>query len=229
MVIYLDGSLPNFVNILAAISALGTASFGLVDATKVYRGGISNIGFGFISDAIKPFGAALELVDADDPLATLRANWINGVAKADQKAKAKSLIRLGITKDTAKELADKIPGVDSVAFAAVAAKIDAGSDLTEDEINLLGRFDAIVDARMDAAFERADQQYRNTAKVLAAVFAIVLSFAGLWIVSGDKIVEGRDITIALLIGILATPLAPTAKDLSSAIGTAVSAIKSVKG
>jgi len=212
MVIDLDGSLQSFGNILAAVSALGTASFGLVDATKVYRGGVSNIGFGFIDNAIKPFVAALALVDANNPLATLKANWINGVAKADQKAAAKSLIRLGITKDTASELADKIPGVDSSAFAAVAGKIDSGSELTEDEINLLGRFDAIVDARMDAAFERADQQYRNAAKVLAAVFSIILSFAGLWIVKGDNVVAGSDIAVALFVGILATPLAPIAVD-----------------
>jgi len=224
----LDGSLGTFGNIVAAVSALGTASFGLVDATKVYRGGVSNVGFRFIRAAVAPFMAALELIDADDPLATLRGNWINGVAKADQKAAAKSLIRLGVTPSTAAQLASRIPGIDAAALTTVAQKIDTGSSLTEDELNLLGRFDAIIDARLDAGFERADQQYRNMAKTIAAGFAVILAIAGMRVVKGEAI-GGSDVAVAIFLGVLSIPLAPIAKDLSSALSTAVSAMKSVKG
>lgn len=228
MSVDLNGSLQDFGNIMAAIGALGTASFGLVDATKVYRGGVSNIGFGFIQKAVEPYQAALRLVNADDPLSTVKANWINGVAKSDQKAAVKSLIRLGITTATAADLAASAPGIDNAALVAVAQKIDGGLELSEEDINLLGRFDAILDAQMDAGFERADQQYRNAAKMLASVFAILLSLAGMWILKGQMI-DGGDTAVAFFLGILSIPLAPIAKDLTSALGTAVSALKAAKG
>lgn len=60
--------------IIAAIGALGTAAFALVDATKAYKGGVSNIGYSFITTAVAPYEAALRLVDASDPYATIRAS-----------------------------------------------------------------------------------------------------------------------------------------------------------
>ena len=228
MAITLGGSWADFGNILASVGALGTAAFGLVDATKVYRGGVSNIGFGFIKRAVAPYETALRLVDANDPYATILGNWLNGVAKADQKATVKSLIRLGLTGGTVSSLAAGAPGIEAAALQAAALKVDAGQILADEDITVLGRFDAVLDAQMDAAFERADQQYRNAAKVLAAIFAIVLALIGVWIING-KAVEFSDFMLALFVGVIATPLAPVVKDLSSAIGTAVSALKSVKG
>ncbi|MGY2996912.1 hypothetical protein [Mesorhizobium sp. URHB0026] len=211
---------------VSSIGALGTAAFGLVDATKVYRGGVSNIGFGFISDVVTPYKSALALVNADDPLATVRANWLNGVAKSDQKAAVKSLIRLGLTAASVAALAAAAPGIDAGALKAASLKIDGGQTLTEDDINVLGRFDAIVDAQMDAGFERADQKYRNAAKVLAAGFAITLAMLGEAVLGGTT---PRDYMTALLVGLVSTPVAPIAKDLASALGTAVSAMKATKG
>jgi hypothetical protein len=230
MTINLQGHASDFGNILAAISALGAAAFGLVDATKVYRGGVSNIGFGFVKNAVTPYVAALRLVSTADPFATIKANWLNGVAKADQKATVKSLIRLGLTTATVGSLAAGAPGVDAAALQTAAAKVDAGTPLGEQDISALGRFDAIVDAQMDAGFERADQQYRNAAKVLAAVFAIVLALLGVWLIDETQgnPVNFSDFMLALFVGAIATPLAPVAKDLTSAIGSAVTALKAVK-
>lgn len=220
----------NIGGLVSSIGALGTAAFGLVDATKVYRGGVSNIGFGFIRDAVTPYKSALALVNADDPLATVRANWLNGVAKSDQKAAVKSLIRLGLTTTSADALAAAAPGIDAGALKAASLKVDGGQALTEDDINVLGRFDAIVDAQMDAGFERADQQYRNAAKVLAAAFAIVLAVLGGAVMSDYTGADGtKNLIVALLVGVISTPIAPIAKDLASALGTAVSAMKAAKG
>jgi hypothetical protein len=223
-----QGGWSDFGSVLAAVSALGTAAFGMVDATKVYRGGVSNIGLGFIVDAVKPYEAALQLVNVADPYATIRGNWRNGVAKADQKATVKSLIRLGLTPDSALSLAAGAPGSDPATLQTAAAKIHTGQALTEQDINALGRFDAIVDAQMDAAFEHADQSYRNSAKVIAAAFAIVLALVGVWAIEGAGVTAG-DLVKALFVGILATPLAPVAKDITTALGHAVTALKSVRG
>lgn len=228
MAIDLQGSVGEFGNILATVGALGTAAFGLVDATKVYRGGISNVGFGFVQKAIEPYSAAFKLVSTTDPYATVRANWLNGVAKSDQKAAVKSLIRLGITTATATSMAAGAPSIDAAALTAAAVKIDTGQALTEEDINMLGRFDAIIDAQMDAGFERADQQYRNAAKVLAGIFSIVLALVGVWLIEKDG-VTFSDFVLAFIVGLISTPLAPVTKDLTSAISTAVAALKATKG
>jgi hypothetical protein len=221
------GQLSDAGNIFAAISALATAAYGLVDATKVYRGGVSNIGFNFVRSAVTPYVAALQLVNATDPFGTIRANWLNGVTKADQKATVKSLIRLGLTAATASSLAAAAPGVDQAALQAAVDKIDRGVALSEQDITVLGRFDAILDAQMDAGFERADQQYRNAAKVLAGAFAVSLALIGVWIIEGSS-VTFSDFSLAFIVGILAIPLAPIAKDISSALGTALTALKATK-
>lgn len=220
--------LPDISQIIAAISALGTAAFALVDATKAYRGGVSNIGYGFIQTAVEPYEAALKLVSADDPYATIHANWINGVAKEDQKAKVKALIRLGTTPGTAPSLAAAAPGVDEAMLTSAATKVATAATLTQQEIDALGRLDATIDAQLDAGFERAEQQYRNWARVAAGGVAIVLALAGAWVIKGSML-KLSDLAVALLIGVISVPLAPIAKDLTSAITSAVNAFKSVKG
>ncbi|NKL66293.1 hypothetical protein [Rhizobium leguminosarum] len=224
----ITGAWGDLGNILAAASAIGTTSFGLVDTTKAFKGGISNAGFGHIQTAVDGFRPALAVVNPSDPFQTMKANWLNGVPKDDQKAIAKSLVRLGITPTTAGDLVTAAPGVDGTLFVAAATKVNAGEALTEHEINMLGRFDAILDARMDAGFERADQLYRNASKLLAAVISVVLSIAGV-IVIQQGAPASSDFFLALLVGLLATPLAPIAKDISSALSTTVAALKSVKG
>src|SRR5580658_5180155 len=111
----LSGGWSNLANIVTAIGGLGTAAMGLVDTTKLFGGGPSNFGFGYIKDDLKQYLDALDPAGATSPvknkvLQTLRANWLNGVAKADQKATAKSLIHVGLTPATAVALA-KAAGV----------------------------------------------------------------------------------------------------------------------
>lgn len=226
-----DGSVGDYGAIIAAISALGTAAFGLVDATKAFAGGISNVGYGFIHSAVQPYEPALRLVNANEPYATIHANWLNGMAKADQKAAVKALVRLGLTPATAKSLAAGAPGVDPTTFQNAATKVADGTSLTDQEIAVLGRFDATIDAQLDAGFERADQAYRNKSKVLAAIIAMALAVLGGWLVvqvPWSAYFWSQDFFAAVLVGAIATPLAPVAKDITSAIGSAVNAFKAVR-
>jgi hypothetical protein len=221
-----DFGLGDFGTITAATTALGTAASGLVDASKAFKGGISNIGFAYISAALRPFEAALKLIGAEHPFGTVQAAWLNGVDKTEQKSAAKNLIRLGLTADTATSLAAGLKSVDGAALQAVAAKVANGTALTEDEVNLLARFDSIIEARLDAAYERADQKYRNVARVAAAVVAMVLSVTGAVFIAGSF--AEADLATAIFVGFLATPLAPVSKDLMSALSTAVAAFKATK-
>ena len=235
----LSGNLGNILNFLSAAAGLGTAAMGLVDATKAVAGGPSNFGFGYIASAMAPF-----LVRAPgDPsafgsaevLRTLKANWLNGVGKADQKAKAKALIHLGLTQGNAGKLATAA-GVDPAKLTSLAQKTAAGTTPSPDEINVLGQFDAVIGAVLDAAYERADQKYRNASKVLATLVATVLGGIGGWLVYGSGqagsvwgYFASWQFGLALVVGLSAAPLAPVAKDLATSLQAAAAAIGAAKG
>jgi hypothetical protein len=221
--------IPDIGESIAAVAALGTAAYGLVDAMKAFWGGPSLAGFGRIKDALAPFNPALATL-GNAPWQTLRANWLNGVAKADQKAAAKSLIHLALSPDNAGRLAAAV-GLDGEVLGAVARKIGKGTELGKTDMDVLGRFDALVSAILDAAYERADQQYRNTAKLLACVVSIVLAVIAGYLIQSVKLsdyVGSNAFWVAFVIGAVATPLAPIAKDLASSLQAAVKAIGSVK-
>ena len=173
---------------LAALSALATAAFGLLDASKAFSGGISNIGLNHIKRAMTRFEGTLnQALGAGEWWVLIRANWINGMAKTEQKAVARSLVKLGLTPATAAGLAAAL-GLDTAKLTAVAVKLANGTSLTEQELNLLGRLSAVLDARLDAGFEMAEQQYRNVSRMLAGVLCIALSIAAraIWDVSGES-------------------------------------------
>jgi hypothetical protein len=153
----------------------------------------------------------------------LRANWLNGVALADQKAIAKTLTKLRLTPANAAHLANAT-GVDEATLTEVARKIAAGDSLSKIEADVFGRFDLIVTAVLDEGYQRADQIYRNSAKAWAAIVAVVLAFFGGWAVSGGPLTGylwTNDMGAAILTGLIATPLAPISKDLASAISAGV--------
>jgi hypothetical protein len=226
----LSGDTKQIVNLIIAAGALGTAAMGLVDASKVFGGGPSNFGFGYVADALDPFLVPLTNnsigFSKAQILRTLKANWLNGVAKADQKAKAKSLIHLGLTTGSAPGLANAA-GVNAAKLQSLAQKTADGANVSQDEINVLGQFDAVLSAALDAAYERGDQKYRNAAKLLSMAVATVLGGVGGWLAFGSDYTT-RDIILSLLVGVAATPLAPVAKDLASSLQAAVSAVGTLK-
>ena len=213
-------------NIIAAVAALGTAAMGLVDAAKAFSGGPSNFGFGDITTQLSPFlpSEGVGAYNRTVLLQTLRANWINGVDRSEQKAKAKSLIHLGLSKGNAAQLADAA-GVDAEALKSLAQKTASGQAATPEEINALGQFDAILSAILDAAYERADQRYRNACKVIATVIAIVLG-----VIAGVVIDPAKSTgwIIGLIAGVIAVPVAPVAKDLVTTLQAAASAVQTTR-
>jgi hypothetical protein len=214
--------LPQYIT---AIGGLGTAAFGLVDATKPLTG-VNHIGFSGIRAAVKALtpsatGPGANAMPQDKVLATLQANWMNGTDLGSQKAIAKSLIKLNLSAGNASAVA-AATGVDSVVLTAVATGIAEGTPLSSTESDVYGRFDLIVTALLDEAYQRSDQVYRNWTRVLAGVVAISLS------VVGGVMLGGADLGTSLLVGLLATPLAPVAKDLSSALATAVNTLQLVR-
>lgn len=216
----------DLANAVLAVGSLGTASFALVDATKAFGGGVSNRGMRRISRVVGKFlkadSAAFVSVTG-----TLRANWINGtLALNDQKSIAKTLIKLYLSPDNAAHMAAET-GVNAGLLKQVAAKYQApGAALTADEQNTASRFDLQLASLLDEAYQRADQSYRNTAKVLAIVFAVALAVVAKVALDGAASVTWGEAVIA---GLLAAPLAPVSKDLASALQAAVKAMQVIRG
>jgi hypothetical protein len=96
---------------------------------------------------------------------------------------------------------------------------------------VLGQFDVVLSAALDAAYERGDQKYRNAPKICATGVATALAAAAGWIVYGDPLwtyLTSWHFGLALVVGLSATPLAPMAKDISTALQAAAGAVGAVK-
>jgi hypothetical protein len=226
--------------VITAIGGLGTAAFGLVDAAKTVPlfGGINRIGLKHIKDRVteltpdqnvaglphKPLNA----LPRRHILETVEANWVNGTDIASQKAIAKSLIKLHLSEGNAAVLATRT-NVDPAVLESVAKKNLAGTPLLPTESDVFARFDLILTAMLDEAYQLSDQVYRNWTRALAAGMAVALAVAGGWsLVGTSNFFWHREMVDAFLVGLLATPLAPIAKDLSSALATAVNTMQLVK-
>jgi hypothetical protein len=234
-----------------AVGALGSAATGLVDTTKVFAGGMSRAGFGYIGQLIartvpqentriagngpgevagvqQGNGMTGAGLTTKDILGTLLANWMNGMETGAQKAIAKSFIKLHLNTRTVEVLARET-NVDSDQLKNVATKLASMTSLEPSEADAFGRFDLALSALVDQAYERGDQFYRNSCKALAAAFAILLALAGDYSLPGNSLHWILPWWQALIIGLIATPLAPVAKDLANAIQKASDAVRAVKG
>lgn len=217
--------LDDFGAALAALSALSAASFGLLDASKGVYGGVARIGLGHIHQALTPFRTALDTsMGAGEWWVLVKANWMNGMTKDSQKAVVRSLIKLGLTPRTAEALAIATH-VEPADLSRIAVKLAKGAELTEAELSVLGRLNAVLDAKLDSGFEQADQQYRNVNRLLAGVVAIGLAMGAwlMWPASAENPQPSG--LVAFAIGLLAVPMAPVAKDLTSGLTTAMKALK----
>lgn len=222
-------TVTQLTQIISAIGALGVAAFGLVDATKILKGGVNHIGFSTIKNRIEqyiPHGTK-NCLSRKEVLDNLQQNWFNGTDLAAQKAIAKSLIKLCFSAETAPTMA-KAAEVDAGILAAIPPKVAKQEKLTEQEADVFARFDLILTAQLDATYQRADQSYTNATRGWAMLFAVLLAVAGACVVNGSWALPGPDLGEAIVVGLIATPLAPVAKDLTSALAAAVNAMQAVK-
>ncbi len=224
-------SLPD---VIMSVGGLGTAAFGLLEAIKPVFPVINQIGFGGISATVSSLtpneaggGAPINALPRAKVLDSLLANWVNGTDLGNQKAIAKSLIKLHLSGGNAAALA-AVTNVDSTLLTQAAGSMAAGTALTQLQNDAYSRFDLIVTAMLDEVYQHADQFYRNWMRALAAVIAVVLAVAGGYVVESGFQNSGQ-LLAAVLVGLLATPLAPIAKDVSTALSTAVNTMQLLKG
>jgi hypothetical protein len=223
---------------ITAIGALGTAAFGLVDASKLLTSLIPSSGFAYIRRLVRqlapsagvtiPRGSALTVGSITE---TLHANWVNNkMPVSDQKIVAKTLFKLRLNAETAPELAS-LTGVDDEVLTSVAEKLANGEIMTRAEMDAYGRFDLLLATFIDRAYQKADQRFRTTAKSAACVVAVMLAEAAAYflrMLAANGHLNWHNVGVAAVVGLVATPLAPVAKDLATALNTAAQAVQSVK-
>jgi hypothetical protein len=229
---------------LTAIGAFGTASFGVVESlgkmisfssgkpSGLHHYGLPYAGFGKVKKMMAPLAPALKCTYGEDYLEIIAQQYY-----ADRSAgTAPDLIRQGVrlglpflNDDDAAAVIGKVwsLGQNSSMALATALKAPPGSPAAVDTEAqaLAGRFAGALDARINAAFAIADQTYETTAKTAAGAVAVVLALAFNCSLGADK----YSWFAAVAVGLVAVPLAPVAKDLSSYLQNAFTAFKSISG
>src|SRR3954469_548575 len=96
----------NLGGAVSAVGALGTAAFGLVDATKPFTR-VNHVGFSRIATTIATLapGGQPNGLSQSQMIATLQSNWINGADLNNQKAIAKSLLKMNLSSTNAAQIA----------------------------------------------------------------------------------------------------------------------------
>lgn len=204
--------MQNLGTIVLAVGALGTAAFGIVEALKWTAVGL--FGFGQISRLLGPsVFKALAIAYGPEYLSLLRAQYRSASAEAQLPRIIRQGTRIGLTPETAADLARSIGVVEAGDLTSVAKALHSGAELSGQQRSVLGRFELALDARIDAAMALANDRYAGSLRVIASLVAILIALA-------VGLSAGQDFLISLVVGLAAVPIAPVAKDLSKAIRAA---------
>jgi hypothetical protein len=204
---------------VAAAGALGTASFGIVEALKWTA--LGTAGFAQIRAYLGPAtDAALRIAYGPDFERLLRAQYRQD--SQSQSGIGKSLrqgIRIGLTPGNAPDIARFLGTVDPDELRGAAAAVTSGHALTDAQRAAIGRFELAADARIASALSRAQDIYLGTVRCTASVLSVVLAEAAAVILNPGMWMTG------LLVGIVAVPLAPIANDIVGALQAATKALR----
>lgn len=214
--------MPNFSDasevtaVLLAIGALGSAAFGIVEGLKWTP--LGTAGFQWIRRLLGPFFPALENAYGSESLTVLRAAYHSRRGQGDVRRLLRQGIRLGLRPELAGELAEFVGTIDPSMLAQTAESLQQGKELSDQERATLGRFELAVDARIDAALDRAETAYTGTMRVAAAAVALAIAVA-------VGTMQQANWRLTLLVGIAAIPLAPITNDVVNAIQAAATALR----
>ena len=210
--------------LVLAAGALGMAAFGIVEGLKRTQR-IGEAGFDALIAllGVAPLDA-LKTAYGRDVDALLRGQY-----RGSQENLAKILrqgMRIGLTPANADAIAAEFGVIDKEALKAAAAALAEGRDLDTAQRNALGRFELAVDARIDGGLALAQDRYARAAKNYASAIALFIAL----VVTSLMIRQGTGtaailVPAGVIVGLVAVPLAPVAKDVASAIKAAAEALK----
>jgi hypothetical protein len=242
---------------VAAVGSLGLAAFGVTEALgkafaltyRIRRGpvlhhfGLPYIGLGAIRRMAHPLRPALECAYGAEFAEIIAAQYRAGRSQGSAPDTIRQGVRLGLpflSSTAATKLIAAIWHMDAKHSQALALAMQAPSAgrtptatdaatpqlSDQDAAALAGRFATALDARINAAFQLADERYDSVARTLAGVVSLILA-----IVFKLSMPPTTSLSwpLVIAIGLVAVPLAPVAKDLSSSLQNALTAFKSISG
>lgn len=205
-------------DVILGAGALGTAAFGVVEALKWTRLGVA--GYDQIPAMLgPPLMQALAVAYGDEYDSLLRAQYRKPGGEAELGRTLRQGVRIGLSPDNAAALATYIGRVDAFAFKGAIQALAEGKDLSDAQRNLIGRFELAVDSRIESALSLASDRYIGMLRGVASVFAVVLGLVAAKLMN-------EDLALGFMVGIVAVPLAPIAKDVVAALKAATGALKS---
>jgi hypothetical protein len=209
--------------IVAAAGALGTACFGIVEALKWTP--LGEAGFAQITKFLGPdLLGALQVAYGAQYEKLLRAQYRQD--SQQQTLIGKSLrqgVRLGLTPNNADALATYVGTVAPKALQSAASSVANGVALSAADQNAIGRFEMAVDARIDSALSQAQDVYLGTIRCAASVLAIGIAEAVQYMLDMGN-ASPTNYFGALVVGLVAVPLAPVANDVVAALQAATKAL-----
>lgn len=211
---------------VAAVGALGTAAFGIVDGLKWTRFG--SAGFGEVRRHMDKYTAVLVAAFGPDAWTLLESQYRNGRTNGELPRSLRQAVRIGLRPENSDQVCAALGGaVTPQQLNAAATAVQAGQVLSDTDRQVIARYEMAVDARIDGALGAAESYFVGASRVLAMAVALGLAIAAAFLLR-QNFGDVDDFTLfsmAILIGLAAVPIAPIAKDLASGLTAAVSALR----
>ncbi len=238
--------------LISAVGALGLAAFGVTEALgkalafsipgRAEDGayyGLSYTGLRTVRKMVKPLRPALSRAYGAGYMQIIAQQYRADRSSGRAPDTIRQGVRLGLPFLDLKAATDLISAIwdmerrhaESLAVALQAEPVASSNPPPEgqktpgppDQMQALaGRFSTALDTRVNAAFALAEERYEARAKLIAGVVAVGLSYA-----FNAGLHTGLDWEVVGLVGLVAVPLAPVAKDLSSSLQDGLTAFKSI--
>lgn len=209
-------------NWIGLSAALGVAAMGLVEALKWTRLGLFGLGkvrellgTGGMSVLERAYGPGLDVL--------LEGAFRKGAA--DLAEVLRNGLRVGLSGTNAGGVAAQF-GQDAAELQAAVAALHAPNAPAVDSAaaGVIARMHLAIDARVDAAIAAAHEVYLGALRIAATIIALAGTLAVYGIEIGYSFGSWRDPELwkAIVIAVVAVPIAPIAKDL-------VNVLRSAKG
>lgn len=213
-------AIPEVSDLILAAGGVGTAAMGIVETMKASW--LPAIGFNKLDTDLKWADDAYQKAYGSSYSQMLESLFRNGRGTGDLPRVLRQGVRIGLRPENAEAMAGAL-SVQPGNLKSVVEKVASGTKLSDEEKNVLGRFEVSADARIDAALSLAETAYVNGVRGRAFVVAFLLSFAAA--LTLHLAGETKDVFLgAAIVALVSVPLAPIAKDVAKGFQAAASAI-----
>lgn len=224
-------NINDLVSSVTLAGALGATSMGMVETLKKSSPWIASIGRTRLMEvlgreALLPMAKAYGGGSGVDPL-------LNAAFVQSDEELARTLrtgIKIGFVQlaPNEREVVAKAFGQEGTALVEALSQTPEASEGVSDEAltrqrHALAQFELAVDTRVAAAVASSTAKYKGGMQLLAGGFALTLALIGALVTVPGSTDPVAHFGLAFVVGMAAVPIAPLAKDLTSALQSVTSA------